>query len=68
MIIEFTVQDGRVERGEYDSRKELKRAIDSALLNTNWKLMSEGVGYRLGILSGRLKGLEREEDLIKLIE
>ncbi len=28
--------------------------------------MSEGVYYRLGILSGRLRGFELEEDLIKL--
>jgi len=27
--------------------------------------MSDGIYYKLGILSGRLKGLENEEDLIK---
>jgi len=30
--------------------------------------MNEGVSYRLGILHGRLKAYEREEDLITLIK
>lgn len=30
--------------------------------------MSEGIMYRLGILSGRLRGYELEEDLLKLIK
>ncbi len=30
--------------------------------------MSEGINYRLGYLSGRLKGYETEEDLMKIIK
>lgn len=30
--------------------------------------MSEGMTYRLGYLYGRLKGYEREEDLLDLIK
>ena len=30
--------------------------------------MSDGVDYRLGILSGRLKGYENEEDILKLMK
>jgi translation initiation factor IF-1 len=67
MIIEFTVQDNKTGRGEYDSRIQLQRIIKKTLENTNWRLMSEGVNYRLGILSGRLRGYENEEDFIKLI-
>jgi hypothetical protein len=29
--------------------------------------MSEGANYILGILSGRLRGYEKEEDLLKLV-
>ncbi len=29
--------------------------------------MSDGVRYRLGILSGRLKAYEKEEDLINIV-
>lgn len=28
--------------------------------------MSEGIDYRLGYLSGKLKGYEREEDLVEV--
>ena len=30
--------------------------------------MTDSVSYRLGILSGRLKGYELEKDLVKLVE
>lgn len=30
--------------------------------------MSEGIHYRLGFLNGKVRGYEREEDLIKLIK
>ena len=67
IIINFTVQDNKTDRGEYDSRIQLQRLIKKTLEKTNWRLMSEGIMYRLGILSGRLRGYELEEDLIKLI-
>ena len=67
IIINFTVQDNKTDRGEYDSRIQLQRLIKRTLEDTNWRLMSEGIMYRLGILSGRLKGLESEEDLLKLV-
>ena len=67
IIINFTVQDNKTDRGEYDSRIQLQRILKSTLEETNWRLMSEGVYYRLGILSGRLRGYESEEDLLKLL-
>ncbi len=57
VIVEFTVQDSS-DRGEYESRKQLKEVITSSLKGVNWRLMSEGVSYRLGVLSGRLRGEE----------
>jgi len=30
--------------------------------------MSDGISYRLGILSGSLKGFENEEDLVTLVK
>lgn len=68
IIISFTVQDNKTDRGEYDSRIQLQRIIKKTLENTNWRLMNEGVYYRLGILSGRLRGYELEEDLLDLIK
>jgi len=58
VIISFMVQDNKTDRGEYDSRIQLQRIIKKTLENTNWRLMSDGINYRLGILSGRLKGYE----------
>ena len=67
VTISFTVQDADSNRGEYDSKNNLKKLVKKTLESTNWRLMSEGVYYRLGILSGRLKGYEREDDLVGLV-
>ena len=50
------------------SQKVLSKAVEKALLNTNWRLMSEGISYRLGYLNGRLRAYEREEDLLNLVK
>jgi len=67
VIIEFIVQDNNENREEYDSRSQLKKFLKQTLEETNWRLMSEGIYYRLGILTGRLRGYENEEDLLKLV-
>lgn len=67
VIVPFTVQDFDSSRKEKDSEYKLRRVIKKALERSNWRLMSEGVFYRLGYLSGRLKGYEREEDLVQII-
>jgi DNA-directed RNA polymerase subunit RPC12/RpoP len=66
-IVGFSCLDAKSERGEYDSRNTLKKAVTKALANTNWRLMSDGVSYRLGYLNGRLRAYEREEDLVELL-
>lgn len=67
VIIGFSCLDGKSERSDYDSEKTLKKTIDKALTDTNWRLMSDGIHYRLGYLSGRLRAYEREEDLKALV-
>lgn len=67
VIIGFSCLDGKNDRSDYDSEKTLKKTIDKALADTNWRLMSDGIHYRLGYLSGRLRAYEREEDLKVLI-
>lgn len=67
VIVPFTVQDSKTGRESRASEYDLKRLFKKALADTNWRLMSEGVNYRLGILSGKLKGYESDEDLLKLI-
>lgn len=63
VIVSFTAREFRSDREEYNSKQELNKLIKELLLDTNWRLMSEGVNYRLGILQGRLRAYEREEDL-----
>ena len=67
VIIDFSVNETKDDRQESDSISTLKKLIKSILEDTNWRLMSEGINYRLGILTGKLKAYEKEEDLIKLI-
>lgn len=57
--IDFRVYD-KTDRSEDDSRKKLKKLLKILFKHTNWKLMSDGVHYRLGTVTGRLKALERE--------
>lgn len=68
VIIEFTINDASDDRYERDSQNTLKKTIITALKDTNWRLMSDGVSYRLGILSGRLKAYENITDLFDLIK
>lgn len=68
VIIPFTVQDSDSKQEENDSRNKLKKLIIKTLEGSNWRLMSEGITYRLGYLSGKLKGYEREDDLAKFIK
>ncbi len=67
IIVPFTIQEVNKKRNDRESNSILKKIFDKTLVNTNWRLMSDGINYRLGILSGRLKAYEREEDLMKII-
>jgi len=66
LILPFTAQDANPERKDMSSSHDLQRVIKIAVEDTNWRLMSDGISYRMGILSGRLRAYEREEDLIEL--
>ncbi len=68
VFVGFNCLDGKSERSDRDSEKVLKNTVEKALLNTNWRLMSDGISYRLGYLNGRLRAYENEEDLKKLVE
>jgi hypothetical protein len=68
VIVDFSVNNTKEDRHERDSQNILKKTVISALKDTNWRLMSDGVNYRLGILTGRLKAYEQEDDLMHLIK
>lgn len=67
IIVSFTVQDCQEERDEFQSKKALKKLLKGYLKDTNWKLMSNGISYQMGILSGKIKGVEDEEELRALV-
>jgi len=66
VIVSFSIQDGNSSRKESESVINLQKIIKNTLDGTNWRLMSDGLSYRLGFISGRLKGYEREEDFFEL--
>jgi hypothetical protein len=67
VIVGFNCLDTKSERNDYDSKKDLERLIKKTLEPTNWRLMTDGISYRLGYLSGRLKAYEQEEDIKNLV-
>jgi len=66
LIVPFSVLDATSTRRQKISEDTLKKLIKVTLEDTNWRLMSDGVHYRLGYLSGSLKAYELEEDLLQL--
>lgn len=67
VYVGFSCLDNKSDREDYDSRKTLKKLVDKALIDTNWRLMSDGISYRLGYLNGRVKAYEGEEALKELV-
>jgi hypothetical protein len=66
VLVPFSVQEGNLSRSEADSKKHLKNLITGTLEPTNWRLSYEGVSYRLGYLTGKLKGYEGKEAMFEL--
>ena len=64
--IEFSAEEMQTDN-ERASVQKLAKIIKETLKETNWRLMSSGISYRLGVLSGRLRVYEKEEDLIRLV-
>ncbi len=66
VIVTFTMQDTDSSRKQDKSISVLQKIIKDELETTNWRLMSDSLSYRLGYVSGRLKGYEREEDFLEI--
>ena len=66
VIVSFTVQDPDSTRKDHRGVAILEKLTKDTLNGTNWRIMSNSISYRLGFLSGRLKGYEREEDFWEL--
>jgi hypothetical protein len=66
--VSFTVNDSSDSREDLASEHELKKLIKKTLEDSNWRLVHDGVNYKLGILTGRLRGYENQEDLLELVK
>lgn len=49
------------------STHDLQKLIRNSLKTTNWRLMTGGISYRLGLMTGRLRAYESKEDMLKLV-
>lgn len=63
LVVGFNIQDAKANRSEYDAKKSIKNILNDSLKDTNWRLMSEGLNYKLGILSGRLRGQDSHDNI-----
>ena len=67
VVVPFNVIDGNA-RSEDDSRFNLYKLISKQLDSSNWRLVRSSLTYRMGYLTGKLKGYESDEDLRVLVE
>ena len=67
VFVGFNCLDTKSDRNDYDSKKTLEKLVKKTLADTNWRLMTDGIHYRLGYLNGRVRAYEREEDLKQLV-
>lgn len=67
VYLPFVVYDTKQDRADRVSVFDLNKLVKKTLEKTNWRLMSDGCHYRLGMLEGKLRAYEREEDLLKLV-
>lgn len=71
-IQRFVSMEFSLEELETDNQKastnKVRKIVREALDKTNWRLMSGGIDYRLGLMTGRIRAYESEEDLLKLVK
>lgn len=67
VVVPFNVIEGK-DRNEDESRFNLHKLISKQLDDSNWRLVRTSLTYRMGYLTGKLKGYETDEDLRDLLE
>jgi DNA-directed RNA polymerase subunit M/transcription elongation factor TFIIS len=66
VLVPFTVQETKPKRRDRESVSDLYDLLKTTLKDTSWRAPKDLINYRLGFLSGKLKGYESEDDLLKL--
>jgi ribosomal protein L40E len=67
VTVPFNLIDGK-DRIEHKSQAELYKLMTDNLEDTNWRLVRSSLNYRMGYLTGKLKGYESQEDLRIILE
>lgn len=65
VMVTFLANDPS-ERTKSESVRQLTKLINATLFTHNWRLISNSVEYRLGVLTGRVRAYETEDDLLAL--
>jgi hypothetical protein len=66
VCIEFSLEELETDN-PLASTNDLRKLVKKTLRDTNWRLMSDGINYRLGLMTGRIRAYESKEDLLKLV-
>lgn len=66
VAIQFNVEEMETDNAR-QSTSVLTKLLKQYLKETNWRLMSDGVYYRLGLMTGRVRAYETKEELFKLV-
>lgn len=64
-VLQFSLQDP-TSRSEKESLKQLQKIIQADLFLTNWRLIKTELTYRMGYLTGKVKGFEQDDDILKI--
>ena len=67
LYVPFIVYDEKKGRTPLESSYQLKKHLKMVLKETNWRLMSDGVTYKVGMLEGKLRVYDTEEEMKKLV-
>ncbi len=65
LSVSFSAQDP-TDREERESIKKLTILLENNLLVTNWRLMTYGIRYQLGLLTGKLRAYQDDVGLLKI--
>lgn len=65
VTVPFYLQDP-TNRDKTDSLRMLAHLLKDCLLFTNWRLVESKLSYRLGVVTGCIRGFETENDLMNL--
>lgn len=67
VAISFSCLDSKADRSAHASKELLKLKITNALEDTNWRLASCKIEYRLGYMTGKLRAYENDDELKEVV-